>query len=55
MSALERAKALERQRNEVLAAGSAEAVETATAAVRELRALVDEQLKTLRASRPNPR
>lgn len=52
MSALERARDLERQRKEVLAAGTAEAVERAIAAVRELRELVDEQLNALRTSRP---
>jgi malonyl CoA-acyl carrier protein transacylase len=52
MSALERARELERQRKEVLVAGTAEAVDKAIAAVRELRELVDEQLKALRVSRP---
>ena len=52
MSALEKARDLERQRKEVLAAGTTEAVDKAIAAVRELRELVDEQLKMFRVSRP---
>jgi len=52
MSALEKARDLDRQRKTILAEGTEEALQRAIAAVRELRELVDEQLRALRASRP---
>jgi hypothetical protein len=47
MSAVERARELEKQRREVLANGVEDALQRATAAFRELRELIDEQLRTI--------
>jgi len=47
MSALEKARELDRQRKEILAAGAEEALQKAIAAFKELRELVDEQLKAM--------
>jgi hypothetical protein len=46
MSAVERARELEKQRREVLALGVEDTLQRAIAAVRELREIIDEQLKT---------
>jgi hypothetical protein len=48
MSVLEKARELERQRQEVLARGADEALQRAITAFKELRELVDEQLKAMR-------
>jgi len=50
MSALEKARELEKQRQQVLAQGAEEALQKATAAFKELRQLVDEQLIAIRTS-----
>jgi hypothetical protein len=48
MSALEKARELEKQRQQVLSQGAEEALQKATAAFRELRELVDEQMRAMR-------
>lgn len=47
MSAVERARELEKQRREVLANGVEDALQRAAAAFRELRELIEEQLRTI--------
>jgi hypothetical protein len=47
MSVLEKARELERQRQEILAQGAEQALQNATAALKELRELIDEQLKAI--------
>ena len=51
MSALAKARELEKQRQEILATGAEEALQRAIAAFKDLRALVDEQLKSIQTSR----
>jgi hypothetical protein len=46
MSAVERARELEKQRREVLAQGVEDTLQRAIAAFRELREIIDEQLRT---------
>jgi len=49
MLAVERARELEKQRKEVLENGIEDALQRATAAFRELRELIDEQLRTIQS------
>jgi len=51
MSALAKVRELERQRREALAAGTEETVQRLEATVKELRDLVEMQLRYLRASK----
>jgi hypothetical protein len=53
MSALEKARELERQRRVVLAIASEDALQRAIEAFKELRELVNEQIKTIQV--PSPR
>jgi len=50
MSALEKARELEKQRQQILAQAAHEALQKAVAAFKELRELVEEQLKTTRVA-----
>ena len=53
-SALEKAQELEKQKQAVLQQGADEALAKAIAGFKELRALVDEQLKALPQTNANP-